>query len=269
MASGVMGGALYSAMGMIGPYTVLGIIAITAAYAQRLALPTVDDGQVHKNASIFTLLRSWRACGLLFALLVQFFALTMFEILWQPWVGMGDHGDYGWPPGKVSTLSLTMLGGTAFAVAAAMPLIPLVGNVWTAVSGMSVVAAALLFVGNKMHPPLLFPFIGPLPWLPYVIAATVGIGLGSYFVTVPPLTIEVIEKECGLSRAATNGPVAAVMVFTQALAIVLGPVVGGAVVSAFSVAGMCLVAFCIQGFTVVVFVICTCKYASIKNSDFE
>jgi len=150
-------------------------------------------------------------------------------------------------------------------MAIAMPLIPLLGNVWTAASGICVVSVALLFVGNKMQPPYLFPFIGQMPWLPYVLSAAIGIGLGTYFITVPPLTLEVIENECGIPREATDGPLAAIMVFTQALAIVLGPVIGGAVVSRIGVAGMCIVAFGIEILALLIFVPSAYKYASNKD----
>jgi len=265
MASGVLGGALYAALGMIGPYTVIGIVATLIAYTQRLMLPTVDDGKVHTNAPILSLLRSWHFCGLLFALFVQFLLMAMLEILWQPWVGLSDAGDYGWKPVKLSTLSTSMLAGSAFAMVMAMLLIPIIGNVWTAASGISVVSVALLLVGNKVSPPYVFPFIGVVPWLPYVLAVAMGIGFGTYFVTVPSLTLEVLHNECGISRVATDGPLAAIMVFSQAFAIFVGPILGGFAVSTLSVAGMCIIAFSIEIVALVIFLLSACKYASNKD----
>ena len=81
IVSAPLGGALYSAMGMTGPYAVIGTFTFFVAAALRILIGSISAANVARpNASAWILFRIPAFGAMLFAIIVQFACFQAMEV---------------------------------------------------------------------------------------------------------------------------------------------------------------------------------------------
>jgi len=239
-----------------------------AAIIARVAIGRyAAAGGVHKNAPILSLLRIPPFAAMFLSFLGVFFVSIGMEAIWQPWLGTSGENSYGWTPAKISVLGVCIvvsMGVSSATLGVAMCMY--VGNLLTCLVGNIVVIGALLFIGSGSNPPLLFPFVRPQPWLPYVIICTLGFGMGLIMVSFTPIVIEILSKESNLTRKETDGTLAGIMVTLPMISLVFGPSVCGAVIEHLGAAGAAMLCAGVLLTGVVLQLIFVRDYFGVKES---
>jgi len=272
LVSAPIGGALYTGLGMSGPYTVLGFVFLLVAGLVRFAIGnSAAAGETHRNAPLLTLLKIPSFAAVFFYLLCFFLGVSCLEVIWQPWLGTTDSPlDYKYTPQQVSNVGLTSAAGIfAGAVIFGMPSILLVGNYWTTLIGSMICVISLMFIGNASNPPLIMSFAVPstpggADWLPFVVTVCIGIGNGMGICGAPPLMLETLKRESGMPRSETDGAMATILVSAAAAGLCFGPTFGGLVVAAAGAAGGALFAMSLLLVGWLVLMVFCRNYASLK-----
>jgi len=238
-ASPFVGGSIYSALGMAGPYTLTGGVILCAVFSSRFLLNNdlAAEGNGASNVPLLKLL-SLPAFGACFLHSILTYAgLAFADTLYQPWLGTKDGG-YNWDPDKISTVTVTFMASIAVGCATIAPLFSAqLGNGVTVLLGDAVMGLSCFFIGS---PPHVFRSLTPKAWLPYVVFGSLGLGMSLNAIAFGPLMVDVLAREGGLPRSQTDATLAAAMVLPGFISTFIGPAFGGMIVEASGVSSSAL-----------------------------
>ena len=242
LASPPLGGLMYDALGMWGPYTLVGCACLLIVPFLRCTIgEDPSSGAATANAPTSAILKVPGFIVMAMYSFTLFFMFACMEVIWQPWLGTTGDTNYGFSPGTISSVGVVMsISVTISTMTIGLASTLAFGNLAACMIGNLLAIFALCFVGNGDQAPYLFPSLPVYPWIPYVIAAFLGSSVGSALIAFTPLTIEILERESGYPRTMTNGPMASIFIMQSQLGMMLGPTVGGALLEGLSASASAL-----------------------------
>jgi MFS family permease len=264
LASPPLGGLLYNAGGFAAPFLFTGSLVISMVLLQRFFLfnNTTDAFGPLQNSNILSILKLPAIISIIFAIAVAFMCFMGLENFWQPWLGASSG--YGFTPVQISTASITAVVGMAVgSTIIGIPSTLLVGNVITMMMGTSITCGMILFIGA---PPLLFPNIPLMPWLPYVVASLLGMGNGLVFVAMMPLLVTILKSN-GMNQLEFAGPLATALMIAPSISGGLISAISGPMIHATGVGGAAMILFGFSAASLVFQSITLRKYMYIKSTE--